>query len=280
MVEFELELQSTRLAPFQRRLIPLKIVQHGKLPSSLETLLLIFRLESGAYTSGQVKLKHKNNWSLDPNPNLILRQTHRFPALADSILLPPIIGVDHRGTGRALLALHGAGVQVDSTSWTSALKRRERNWVVFARGLTPWGYDWHGPSAFDALAALNTLRGRELGVAPTAVVIGHSNGGQGALHLGTHFPDQFGGTIPVAAYLTSATYVPTVLSHGAHFTEPTLQGILGTSLAGGDNDLFLGNLASRRTRIFHGGDDENVPVWNSRKAFDILRTYDYSANAS
>jgi pimeloyl-ACP methyl ester carboxylesterase len=278
-VELELELHSTRLAPLQRRLIPLRIVQHATFPPSVKTLLLTFLFESDTPASGQVKLMHKSDWSLDPNPHLVLRQTHRFPTLADSILLPPIIGLDQRDSTRPLLALHGAGVQVDSAFWTSALKRRERNWVVLARGLTPWGYDWHGPSALDALAALNTLRQRELGVAPTAVVIGHSNGGQGALHLGAHFPDVFGGTIPVAAYLTSATYVPTVLSHGMHFAEPTLRGILSASLAGGDNDFFLGNLASRHTRIFHGGDDENVPVWNSRKVFDIIRTYDYSANA-
>lgn len=253
-------------------------MQRARLLSHVDTLFLAFLLESGSIIYGRIELRHKAHWSSDSTPDLILRQTHRLPALSYSMLLPPVLRPDQGVIERPLLALHGAGVEAGSESWTSAVKRREHNWVIFARGLTPWGYDWHGPSALDALAALDALRRRELDVAPTAVVIGHSNGGQGALHLGAHFPDIFKGSIPVAAYLTSAAYVPTTLSQGTHFAEPALQGILNTSLAGDDNDFFLCNLASRRTRIFHGGDDENVPVWNSRKAFDIIRTYNHSAD--
>lgn len=277
-MEFELETQSTRLAPLQRRLIPLRIVQHAKLSSSVKTLLLQMRFKSGSTIFGQIELEHKSHWSFDPSTSLTLRQTHRFPTLSDSILLPPVIGSNQNDARRPLLALHGAGVEIQSEAWTSAITQRKQNWVIFARGLTPWGYDWQGLSALDAIAALDVLRQREPGVASTAVVIGHSNGGQGAFYFGTHFPDLFAGIIPVAAYLTSATYVPTTLSRGTHFAEPTLQGVLGASLAGGDNDFFLGNVASRRTRIFHGADDENVPIWNSRKAFDIIRTYDRSAD--
>jgi poly(3-hydroxybutyrate) depolymerase len=47
----------------------------------------------------------------------------------------------------ALLALHGAGVDpATSPSWTSSIKQRDQNWIVWPLGLSAWGYDWHGAS--------------------------------------------------------------------------------------------------------------------------------------
>lgn len=238
----------------------------------------------------QVPLTHKNGWKSNHDPDLVIHQTHRHPILSDSFLLPPLPSSEddsHERPFRPLLALHGAGVEVDSISWTSAIRRREHNWVIFARGLTPWGYDWRGPSAQDALAALDAVQRRgaqpdiHARVAETAVVVGHSNGGQGTFHIASRFPDIFKGSIPISAYLSAASYVPTApMSHGIHLADPALQTILDASTSGGDNDIFLGNMTTRKTRVFHGGDDENVPVWNSRKAVDIIRLHNPSADAS
>lgn len=210
--------------------------------------------------------------------------------MSDSFLLPPSQSSDdkiHERPFKPLLALHGAGVEVDSIFWTSAIRRRENNWVIFARGLTPWGYDWRGPGAQDALAALDAVQRRgaqseiHARVADTAVVVGHSNGGQGTFYLASRFPDIFKGSIPISAYLSAASYVPAApMSHGIHLADLALQAILNASTSGGDNDIFLGNMATRKTRVFHGGDDENVPVWNSRQAVDIIRLHGPTADAS
>jgi predicted peptidase len=109
------------------------------------------------------------------------------------------------------------------------------------------------------------------------------------MYLGSRYPDIFSGAIPVSSYLAASYYVPSIpMSHGIHFTDPVLQGILQASLAGADNDLFLGNVAGiigqpdrstrRKWRMFHGGDDENVPVWNSRKAYEIIKSFDVHAD--
>lgn len=280
--EFGLKLEesSIRLAPFQSRLISLRITQRKSISPSLEAIFPIFQFASGVELKIRVPLTHKRDWNSNPDPGLVIRHTHRSPILSDSVVVPPLQSRTDAPVTKPILALHGAGVDVNSILWTSSIRRREHEWVVFARGLTPWGYDWRGPSAQDALAALDALRQREVYIAPTAVVVGHSNGGQGTFHLASHYPDIFDGSIPIAAYLTAPSYVPTIMSHGAHFIDPALQGILTASLAGGDNDLFLGNMASRRARVFHGGDDENVPVWNSRKAVDIIHSYNETADVS
>lgn len=62
------------------------------------------------------------------------------------------------------------------------------------------GFDWHGPSAQDAwstVAALAaTLNSREewhlwrIQEHTRVMLIGHSNGGQGAWHLASRYPDR------------------------------------------------------------------------------------------
>lgn len=246
--------------------------------------------ESDRHVKTQVPLIHKNDWRSNQDPALVIHQTHCHPILSDSFLLPPLSSSEGAGQGtpfKPLLALHGAGVEVDSIFWTSAIRRREHNWVIFARGLTPWGYDWRGPSAQDALAALEAVQRRgaqsdnHARVADTAVVVGHSNGGQGTFYLASRFPDTFKGSIPISGFLSASAYVPsTPMSHGIHLADPALQAILDASTFGGDNGIFLGNMTTRGTRVFHGGNDENVPVWNSRKAVEIIRLQNPSADAS
>jgi len=62
------------------------------------------------------------------------------------------------------------------------------------------GLDWHGPSACDiwsALSALTTILVQHASWQPwklapntQAIVMGHSNGGQGAWYVGERWPDR------------------------------------------------------------------------------------------
>ena len=61
------------------------------------------------------------------------------------------------------------------------------------------GLDWHGPSALDVWASVDSLLGL-LRASPTwkgwatsedrVVLLGHSNGGQGAWYLAERYPDR------------------------------------------------------------------------------------------
>lgn len=62
------------------------------------------------------------------------------------------------------------------------------------------GLDWHGPSAHDAWDSVDALSGilemnaswQQWGYAARipVVIVGHSNGGQGAWYLASRFPDR------------------------------------------------------------------------------------------
>jgi predicted esterase len=239
-------------------------------------------IEQGAELRYDIPLTHHSKPASNHEPSRThYLQTHRHPVLSSSIIIPPVSYPEEIGHQYpAVLALHGAGVDFRSPMWTTAISRQEHSWIVCPSGLSYWGYDWHGPSAADAIAALNALISREPGVSSRPIVIGHSNGGQGTVHLCQHYPDLVLGAIPVAQYLTPSAYVPLSGSHGEHYVDPALSAILRASTANGDNDLFLSNLTEMKVRIFHGGADENVPVWQSRKVMETIKLHSHPADVT
>ncbi|KIK63771.1 hypothetical protein GYMLUDRAFT_71889 [Collybiopsis luxurians FD-317 M1] len=293
-----------RLAPTQARILPLRLLQHKDFPKHLRSIDMELTLKQstpGGYLRPdaehskdspvlQVSLSvtHLAMWNtMDLQTNPVIRGSYFF-GVEDTmptnfLVIPPRLP----GNGRApILALHGAGVDIFALSasfWTQALPRQNQSWVVIPSGRTSWGLDWHGPSAQDAWRTLDAVtdilqtsestewgRGKWAvptapGGKPRAILIGHSNGGQGAWYIAERFPDRVLGLIPASAYIKSQSYVPWTMSHSAHFADPFLEAILRTSLTPDDNDLFLGNLHGKDVLAVHGGDDENVPAWHSRE---------------
>jgi pimeloyl-ACP methyl ester carboxylesterase len=115
--------------------------------------------------------------------------------------------------------------------------------------------------------------------------MGHSNGGQGAWHLASRFPDrvlggsrfprappqhyslaplsgpsslihQVTGLCPpphVAACLPHLSLTPSSrMNRSAHFIDPAARAILESSLTPDDNDLFLSNLVDTPVLAVHG----------------------------
>ncbi|KAI6110086.1 hypothetical protein F5141DRAFT_1215536 [Pisolithus sp. B1] len=197
-------------------------------------------------------------------------------------------GVECTGN-EPILALHGAGVDILTQPWwANSLPRQKHAWIVIPQGRTEWGLDWHGPSAADAFSAVTALslilfhgplKWRDWGFnANTRVVlVGHSNGGQGAWYIAARWPDRVCGVIPAAGYIKSQAYVPWNLSRFSHFIDPFLRAILETSLTPDDNDLFLSNLVGTPILALHGGADDNVPTWHTRELTVVLKTWDQDA---
>ncbi|KIO15959.1 hypothetical protein M407DRAFT_86596 [Tulasnella calospora MUT 4182] len=84
--------------------------------------------------------------------------------------------------------------------------------------------------------------------------------------------------MPAAAYQSAPLYVPNTYAHGTHFVDPNLEMILKASLVGGDNDVFFGNLVRSTVRVVHGGSDTNVPVYHSRTAVQVVKSWDLDAD--
>ncbi|KAF9966330.1 hypothetical protein BGZ70_002655 [Mortierella alpina] len=145
-----------------------------------------------------------------------------------------------------IVSLHGAGVEVDqSPFWLSEYTQRERTWIVLPTGRSPWGYDWHGASMKNVASAIESLASRLHGVPEhlkslpgikpdpeRLLMAGHSNGGQGAWFMVTHFPDK---------------------------------AIAEASIIEFDNDVHMSNTVGIPILARTGGADDNVPPLNSRK---------------
>ncbi|KAH8551499.1 hypothetical protein BGW37DRAFT_520457 [Umbelopsis sp. PMI_123] len=183
-----------------------------------------------------------------------------------------------------LVALHGAGVTASWPWWTNALSRSEKAWTVYPTGRTSWGYDWHGASMINVFQAVDELvwqvpkilsqKGQVITGDPSKLIyIGHSNGGQGAWYLGTHFPDRAVGIFAAAGYTKIQDYVSYGNWLSVSHSDPWLRGILESSIAEYNNDLHASNLAGIPIHALIGGEDENVPPLHTRKYGRLANEY-------
>ena len=134
-----------------------------------------------------------------------------YPAqVSHAMIVPPLqSNLEHVSLPPVILATHGAGVDAESSFWTDSMPIRADGWAVLPTGKTEWGEDWHGGSMDDAWAARHALD-RIVGmlgikISDQTLLIGHSNGGQGAWHLAARYPDDvIGGGWDVSCKADSA----------------------------------------------------------------------------
>ncbi|KAF8894431.1 hypothetical protein BD779DRAFT_1501027 [Infundibulicybe gibba] len=275
----------TRIISSQTRAISISIVQTSVFKGHAINIDLVLISETSSESrviSVEIPVRHINAWnpptyfSGGSTPSLFVTIP---PELAPKKSYPPI------------LCLHGAGVDLQGQQFfVESLPASPHSWYVVPTGQTSWGLDWHGPSARDAWASVDALAAilekRDIwdswGIRRMSpvIIMGHSNGGQGAWYIASRFPDRVLGVIPAAGYIKSQAYVPLTMSRSAHFMDPSLRAILETSLTPDDNDLFLSNLADIPVLAIHGGDDDNVPVWHSRESVGIIRTWRSNADVA
>ncbi|KAJ7093157.1 hypothetical protein C8R44DRAFT_399607 [Mycena epipterygia] len=288
-------LHPTRIAPSQMRIVPLRLVQKGQFTKSKLEMNITLTSDADAKpltVSVTLSINHLPRWS--EKTLSAIRGSYFYAQempTAFSAFPPLLENIEHQKPQPPILCLHGAGVDIISQSfWIDSLPRQQHSWLITPSGRTPWGLDWHGPSAKDAWGSVDALvaildtnpawHARKLAQSTTVVLMGHSNGGQGAWYLASRFPDRVLGVVPAAAYIKSQAYVPLLMSRSAHFIDPAARAILESSLTPDDNDLFLSNLVDTPVLAVHGGRDDNVPVWHSREAVSVLQTWNPEANVT
>ncbi|KAJ7285998.1 hypothetical protein C8J57DRAFT_1286459 [Mycena rebaudengoi] len=286
-------LRPTIIAPSQTRVVPIRIVQVERYLQPTLTIDLTLTSdadEKPTTISVALPIKHLPRWA--PDTLLAIQGSYFYAQEMPTIFstFPPLL--ENIGAPQPpILCLHGAGVDVISESfWIDSLPPQQHNWVVAPTGRTPWGLDWHGPSAKDAWGSIDALVSildanpawypRKLSPNLPVVLMGHSNGGQGAWYLASRYPDRVLGVVPAAAYIKSQAYVPLIMSRSAHFIDPFHRAILESSLTPDDNDLFLSNLVDTPVLAIHGGNDNNVPVWHSREAVSVLQAWNADVNVT
>ncbi|RPD65838.1 hypothetical protein L226DRAFT_566346 [Lentinus tigrinus ALCF2SS1-7] len=290
-------LQDTRIAPSQTRIVPLKLTQTKAVLS--DRLDFTVQLQSNDSTTTEeirvsIPIRQHARWTSAEATPTALKASYFFgTSMPTSFLVSPPAESSAGSFVPPILALHGAGVDIfapESEFWVNAIPQQRHSWVIFPSGRTAWGLDWHGPSTQEALATVDALHhilsGRpewqEWDIAPDTkfLLMGHSNGGQGAWYLAARHPEKVIAVVPAAGYIKSQSYVPWVQSRSAHFVDPGLRAILDASLTPDDNDLFLSNLVDTPVLAIHGGDDDNVPVWHTREAVSVLKTWNPRANVT
>nr|XP_018263092.1 uncharacterized protein I303_04583 [Kwoniella dejecticola CBS 10117]OBR85250.1 hypothetical protein I303_04583 [Kwoniella dejecticola CBS 10117] len=180
-----------------------------------------------------------------------------------------------------LLVLHGAGVDITLPEYIAAVPSIPEYWAVLPTGRNEWGEDWHGGSMLDVWAARDafSLIIRRIGMVVSDQTImmsrmmGHSNGGQGAWHLAARYPDRVRGVVAASGWLTIQDYVPYTEINSRHYADPSLMGILSSSLSSYNNDLYLSNLANIPILVVHGSEDDNVPPRHSRSYVNIISSW-------
>ncbi|KAI0781232.1 hypothetical protein BD413DRAFT_600635 [Trametes elegans] len=285
--------QKTRLAPNQQRIVPIRLLQTGPLKADkLEFTLTIVSDEETRTVDVVIPVVNHAHWDTSAGQKTSIKASYFYASSTPTeFLVAPPAQPNASAPSPPILALHGAGVDIfANTFWIQAIPRQEHSWVITPSGRTEWGFDWHGPSAQDAWGTVDALHailsGREQwqdwSIAPNSKVLlmGHSNGGQGAWYLAARYPDRVVGVVAAAGYIKSQAYVPWTLSRSAHYIDPALRAILDSSLTPDDNDLFLSNLVDTSVVAIHGGDDENVPVWHTREAVSVLKAWNPEANVT
>ncbi|KAH1846444.1 hypothetical protein KXX55_001802 [Aspergillus fumigatus] len=177
-----------------------------------------------------------------------------------------------------IVGLHGAGVKADSVQVREMLDAAYGTcaWIISPSGVTPWsGDDWHTWGAGDVEAAVDAIARwidstgwDKVRVSQKEwIVVGHSNGGQGAWFLATHYPDKVIAAAPVSGYSSIEKYVPYNLWQDF---EPLLSFVLSRSRSSYKHELLLSNVAGIPILQQHGSIDDNVPVFHSRLMHELL----------
>jgi predicted esterase len=176
------------------------------------------------------------------------------------------------------LNLHGAGLEADTHQVRHMLDDIPdiKAWVLYPTGMSPWsGDDWHTWGLADVRAAvlaipewIRNTNWTGSGVDTMSwVVTGHSNGGQGAWFISTHYPDRVIATAAVSGYSSIQNYVPYTMWREA---SPLATSTVHNSLSSYRHELLVENLTGIPAYQQHGSKDDNVPPYHSRLLKSLL----------
>lgn len=143
-------------------------------------------------------------------------------------------------------------------------------------------HNWEGPGALTAMTALNRLA--EI-VQPLTwlknkistqhvIFTGHSMGGHGAWHLGTHFPDRALGVISLAGWIKKEEYGDSNLFFrhdiSTSHTDPVVKALMEATITENDADRHIQNLKGIPVLARIGANDRTVHPYFARRMYRLL----------
>lgn len=208
----------------------------------------------------------------------ILTYLHPAGIVSYAVIRPPPPHCSAHERLPVLLALHGAGVIVDSAQSKHALDDVADvcAWMLMPSGVTSWsGNDWHSwgwadvEAAVEAISAwIDKVEWSGPGVDTMKwLVVGHSNGGQGVWYALTHHPDRIIAAAPVSGYSSIQNYVPYTFWQPA---DSTRSAVIQSQLDNYRHELLLANAKGIPILQQHGSIDDNVPAYHSRLMYNLV----------
>lgn len=173
------------------------------------------------------------------------------------------------GEQALFLSVHGASVEAinqagsyDSKSWA---------WIVAPTNRRPYGYDWEGWGAVDALEVLEIAK-KQYPIDENRVYLtGHSMGGHGTWYLGVTYPDKWASIAPSAGWISFWTYVQDRMGQDARGPDAHYY----SSLRPRNTFGLVSNLkANNGVYIIHGLDDQVVSADQAFQMMDTLDAHD------
>lgn len=158
-----------------------------------------------------------------------------------------------------VLTLHGASVEALGQARAYAAKPDLH--IVAPTNRRPYGFDWEGWGAKDALEALAHFEASTPHDPERVYLTGHSMGGHGTWMVGAQNPQRFAAIAPSAGWTDVWAY------GGA--PAPTPEDPVAAYFDRAANvhrlDLWQENLAALGVYVLHGDADDNVPVSEARE---------------
>ncbi|OCF36867.1 hypothetical protein I316_01464 [Kwoniella heveanensis BCC8398] len=286
--------REVKIMPGQTRLVAVKLQQKSALPACCRSFEVRLKIRAGyprQHTRTLVwhpKFQHLDLGDEALPPFRISfaspppAQTGTPAHISHAMVVPPRRPLPVQPTSEkvlppVILALHGAGVDAIASPWKETMPEIPGVWAVLPTGRNEWGEDWHGGSMEDVWAARDAFSdlSRHVGFATSdkTILMGHSNGGQGAWHLAARYADRIVGLVAASGWLTIQHYVPYTETTSTHYADPALVGILSSSLAPYNNDLYLSNLVDIPILIIHGSEDDNVPPRHSKAYVNLISSW-------
>ncbi|XP_064622460.1 uncharacterized protein LOC135484731 [Lineus longissimus] len=189
-----------------------------------------------------------------------------------------------------LLTLHGTSVPAQNQA-DSYKYMKDGNYVFGLDGIwtlapTRHGaHNWEGPGALTAMTALEKLAAltnslswiKQKASAQHVIFAGHSMGGHGAWHLGTHFPDRALGLISLAGWIKKEEYGDSNLFFmhdiATSHTDPAVKTILEACITENDADRHVSNIQDVPVLLRIGAKDRTVHPYFVRRMYRILNEY-------
>ncbi|KAJ3218634.1 hypothetical protein HDU67_004687 [Dinochytrium kinnereticum] len=252
---------SVKLGPGQVYPLPVEVHLDDKVPEYIDLTLQMINLDSFEtfnVSAGRFFLKRRK-WGdaykltfIDYDGSVQYAMA-RPPKKACSLGPKPSCPV--------VLALHGAGVEAASPFWTDAYRRQDYAWLLFPTGRTPWGFDWHGPSYRNVEMAL--------------VYLSHMHGVPIDLQQSLAIDENriVYTAIPASGYLKIQFYTPYYMRVGDAYADPLFRGIMESSIAENDIDMYAANMAGVPILARTGGNDDNVPPLNTRRLVRLVNEW-------